>query len=298
VKLYRERLLEKFVKDGDSWSRARRGYELTLSLQMRSVSMMANWVGGAFVNRDKKGDPGNRPPVQVVPAQQQRDALAFVINTTFRDEAFGLTPDLLERMSVDKWLDGNFSSAMAAEATWPIHDRVLGVQASALTLLMNPTTLRRVLDNEMRLAVDTDTLTLPEVLNTISGAVWNEIDQECPEDRNDRKPMISSLRRNLQREHVQRLIDLVLKEPADTAAYKPISTLARMQLRELKTRIARSLETCGNKMDAYSVAHLTESQERITRVLEAGYMFGGGTQAQTPQIIILSSGQTAEPSVN
>lgn len=298
VKLYRERLLEKFVKDGDSWSRARRGYELTLSLQMRSVSMMANWVGGAFVNRDKKGDPGNRPPVEVVPAQQQRDALAFVINMTFRDEAFGLTPDLLERMSVDKWLDGNFSSAIAAEATWPIHDRVLGVQASALTLLMNPTTLRRVLDNEMRLAVDIDTLTLPEVLNTISGAVWNEIDQDCPEDRNDRKPMISSLRRNLQREHVQRLIDLVLKEPADTAAYKPISTLARMQLRELKTRIAKSLETCGNKMDAYSVAHLTESQERITRVLEAGYMFGGGPQAQSPQIIILSSGQTAEPSAN
>ena len=33
IKMYRERILDKFVKDGDSWAKARRGYELTLSLQ-------------------------------------------------------------------------------------------------------------------------------------------------------------------------------------------------------------------------------------------------------------------------
>ena len=31
IKIYRERILEKFVKDGDSWAKARRGYELTLA---------------------------------------------------------------------------------------------------------------------------------------------------------------------------------------------------------------------------------------------------------------------------
>lgn len=294
VKLYRERLLEKFVKDGQSWSRARRGYELTLSLQMRSVSMMANWVGGAFVNRDKKGDPGNRPPVEVVPAKQQRDALAFVIDQTFRDEAYGLNQQILERMSVDKWLDGNAQTAMSAEATWPIHDRVLGIQASALTLLMNPTTLRRVLDNELRLSPDVDTLTLPEVLSTISTAAWTELDQECPADRNDRKPMISSLRRNLQREHIQRLMDLVLKDPTGTAAYKPIGTLARMQLRDLKAKIGKSLETCGDKMDAYSIAHLTEAHQRVSQVLDASYTLGGNQQGLGGGQIIILSGE--EPS--
>jgi hypothetical protein len=296
VKLYRERLLEKFVKDGQSWSRARRGYELTLSLQMRSVSMMANWVGGAFINRDKKGDPGNRPPVEVVPATQQREALAFVIDQTFRDEAYGLNQQILERMSVDKWLDGNAQAAMSAEATWPIHDRVLGIQASALTLVMNPTTLRRVLDNELRLADDVDTLTLPEVLSTISTAVWTELEQDCPADRNDRKPMISSLRRNLQREHIQRLMDLVLKDPSGTAAYKPIGTLARMQLRDLKAKLGKSLETCGDKMDAYSIAHLTEAHQRITQVLEASYTFGNGQQALGGGQIIILSGEEQDRS--
>ncbi|MFG0264898.1 MAG: zinc-dependent metalloprotease, partial [Rhodopirellula sp. JB055] len=163
VQLYRERLLEKFVKEGDSWAKARRGYELTLAIQTKSVSMMANWVGGAFVNRDKKGDPGDRAPVEVVPAADQRAALQFVIDTSFRDESYGLTTEILERLGVDKWLDSG-RGGMANEATWPIHDRVLGMQASTLTLIMNPTTLRRVFDNELRVPAETDALTLPELL--------------------------------------------------------------------------------------------------------------------------------------
>ncbi len=285
VELYRGRILEKLVKEGDSWSKARRGYELTLGIQMRAVSMMANWVGGAFVNRDKKGDPGDRPPVEVVPAEQQRAALQFVIETAFRDQAYGLTPELLEHMSVDKWLDGGVHRSLSNEATWPIHDRVLGMQASALTLLMNPTTLRRVYDNEIRLPSDQDALTLPELLKTVGGSVWNELDEECPDDRNDRRPMISSLRRNLQREHLLRLIDLVLEDESDTAAYKPISNLARMELRQLAGRIETSLERCEQKMDAYTLSHLTESQERITRALNASYTYNAGS-ADAPVMIM------------
>ena len=274
VGVYRERILDKFVEKGDSWAKARRGYELTLSLQTRAASMMANWIGGAFVNRDKKGDPGDRIPIEVVPADQQRAALQFVIDNMFNDDAFGLTPELLERMSVDKWIDEGPHRSMSSEATWPIHDRILGVQASALTWLMNPTTLRRVYDNELRLPADEDALTLPEMLRTVSQSVWTELDADCPEERDDRRPMISSLRRNLQREHMQRLIDLVLEDSEDTAAYKPISNLARMQLRSLSNKIDGSIKRCGDKLDAYTGAHLHEVKQRIDQALEAGYTYG------------------------
>lgn len=291
VKLYRGRLLDKFVKEGDSWAKARRGYELTLGLQMRSVSMMANWVGGAFVNRDKKGDPGNRVPVEVVPAKDQRDALNFVIETTFRDDAYGLTPEILERLGVDKWIDGSGSAGLSAEATWPIHDRVLDMQASALTLLMNPTTLRRVYDNEMRLRQETEALTLPELLSTITSSVWTELEQPCPDGRNDRNPMISSLRRNLQREHLQRLVDLILEDAPSTAAYSPITNLARMELRALTASMESTMKKCEGKMDAYTLAHLTESKERINRALEAGYMYGGKQQG-AGMLMLLMGQQT------
>ncbi|WP_164101569.1 zinc-dependent metalloprotease [Candidatus Laterigemmans baculatus] len=290
VEVYRARILDKFVKDGDSWAKARRGYELTLGLQMRAVSMMSGWVGGAFVHRDKKGDPGDRNPIEVVPAEQQRSALDFVMNTTFKDEAYGLRPELLARMSVDQWLDQGPSSALSNEATWPIHDRILGIQASTLTMLMNPTTLRRVYDNELRLPADQDTLTLPELLGRVSEEVWSELEKECPENRDDRRPMISSLRRNLQREHLERLTDLVLQPNDTTAAYKPINNLAAMELRNLKLKVDHSLNSCGDKMDAYTRAHLVSSQQRIEQVLSAGFTIGGAA-AQQPMILMLRAGQ-------
>lgn len=291
VKLYRERILEKFVKEGDSWGKARRGYELTLSLQTRASSMMANWIGGAFVNRDKKGDPGDRPPVEVVPAEQQRAALQFVIDNTFYDKAYGLTPKLLERMTADQWLDEGHGFGVSSEATWPIHDRVLGLQSSALTWLMNPTTLRRVYDNEMRLPAETDALTLPELLSTIKTAAWSELEEDCPADRNDRKPMISSLRRVLQREHLQRLVDLVIKPSTSTAANKPISNLARMELKDLAKRIEASLKKCGKNMDAYTKAHLTEVSERIEQALKAGYTYNAAQPRTMGSFFILGESE-------
>ncbi|MDM4017312.1 zinc-dependent metalloprotease [Roseiconus lacunae] len=287
VKLYRTRILDKFVKEGDTWAKARRGYELTLSLQTRAASMMANWVGGAFVNRDKKGDPGDRSPVQVVPAEQQRAAIQFVIDNTFNDAAFGLTPKLLERMTSERWLDGSGHFGSSGEATWPVHDRVLGLQSSALTWLMSPTTLRRVYDNEMRLPADADAVTLPELLDTISEAAWTEIEAECPDGRNNRQPMITSLRRNLQKEHTQRLIDLLLEKNNNTAAYKPITDLARMELVDLQKEIEERLKTCEKKMDAYSRAHLNETAMRIGQALQAGFTYNSGAGASGGRILIL-----------
>jgi hypothetical protein len=268
VNVYRGRLLEKFVKDGDSWSKARQGYETTLGLQARAVGMMSGWIGGAFVNRDKKGDPGDRQPVTPVPAEQQRRALQFVVDNMFVDSAFGMTPELLNRLSDDRWLDQGFGSS---EPAWPIHDRILGLQSSALTQLLNPTTLRRVYDNELRLAADQDALTLPELLDKVRDSVWTELGQGCPTDASARKPAISSLRRNLQREHLERLFDLTLATDTGSAASKPITTLATAQLKGLKAQIDNAIATCGDKLDPYSKAHLADAQTRIDRVLTAEY---------------------------
>ncbi len=273
AKHHRERLVDKFVKEGESWAKARRGYEMTLGLQTQSISMMAGWVGGAFVNRDKKGDKDGRPPIEVVPAKTQRDALQFVINTAFHTEAFGLTPDLLKHLGVDIWLDGD--SFSRTEADWPVHDRIMGIQSSALTMVMNPGTLRRVYDNEFRCPADQDMLTLPELLDTISADVWSELDKPPAEKTTARKPWINSLRRNLQREHLERLIELTLPDAGFTAAYKPISNLALVKLRDLKDKISVAVDKKEN-LDPYSYAHLAEARLRIEKALDAQYIYNAG----------------------
>ncbi|MBW3538842.1 MAG: zinc-dependent metalloprotease [Planctomycetes bacterium] len=274
AKWHRGRIVEKFVKDGQSWSHARRGYEMSLYMQMRAVSMMSNWVGGAFVHRDKKGDKDARPPVEVVPADKQREALQFVLEHSFRDEAYGLDSELLKHMTVDKWLDGdNYYAAFVEEPTWPVHDRIMGLQASVLTQLMSPTTLRRVYDNEFRVPADEETLTLPEMLDAVTTTIWAELEGKMDRQCTARQPLISSLRRNLQREHVERLIDLCFPGAGDGAAYKPISNLAMMGLRSIKSKIDAKLKEGEGKIDPYSVAHLTQIADDVDRALKAEYLY-------------------------
>ena len=287
VEYHRERLLDKFVQDGESWAKARRGYELTLHTQMRAISMMANWVGGAFVHRDKKGDKNARAPIEVVDADTQRAALEFVMANTFRDEAFGLNAELLKHLGADQWMDsGSFGSSAP---DWPVHDRIMGIQASVLTSLMNPTTLRQVYDNEVRTPQDEDALTLPELLDSISAAIWSELDTKPTGTVSARKPWISSMRANLQREHLKRLIDLHLNQSSFTAAYRPISNLAMMRLRRIQEKVDGSLAS-KDLLDPYSLAHLEQVKLRIDKSLEAQYLYNPSRGGSSRGGIIIRMG--------
>ena len=300
VQYHRGRLLEKFVKPGDSWSKARRGYELTLALQMRSVSMMANWIGGAHVNRDRKGDKNGRAPISVVPTNSQKDALKFVIESTFRDKAYGLSTELLRHMTVDKWLDGGsgFVHAMSSQPAWPVHDRIIGLQASTLTMLMNPTTLRRTYDNEFRIPADQPALTLPDLLKALSTEIWSELDQKPNQGATARKPLVSSLRRNLQQEHIDRLITLSLPGNGSGAAYKAIALLARQELVEIRDRVAKAAKDWGGKVDPYTRAHLGRLQDQITKVLDAQMIYNAkdiGGRSSFPSLFLQPRGADLAP---
>ncbi|MBI4612649.1 MAG: hypothetical protein HY720_03475 [Planctomycetes bacterium] len=43
ARFHREHILDRYVRDGESWVKAREGYELSLELETRAISMMANW---------------------------------------------------------------------------------------------------------------------------------------------------------------------------------------------------------------------------------------------------------------
>jgi hypothetical protein len=268
----RKRLINDFVKDGESWARARWGYSLTLSLQSRATSMMANWLGGAYTSRSLKGDKDAPAPVVVVPPDQQRNALKFVIENTFFDDAFGLNSELINHLNVDKWLDGDGFSAFNDEPTYPVHDQVIGIQASTLTMLMNPTTLRRIYDNELRVPADQDALTLPEVLRALTDAIWQELDKGPDKQYTARVPLVSSLRRNLQQEHLERLIDLSVPGTVRTEADKPISNLASFELNRIRERVEKVLEG-RDKIDAYTLAHLEKLIEQIEKRQNAEFIY-------------------------
>jgi len=275
AEFHRRQLLDHFVKEGQSWSRARMGYQLTLGQQMSAINIMSQWIGGAYTSRAKRGDEGAGNPITPVQVQRQRDALTFILEHTFRDAAYGLTPDLLAHMSLDKWWDEGGFATIFQDVPYAVHDSILGMQASTLTMLLNPTTLTRVFDNELRVAPDQDMLTLPEMLKTITDEVWSETaatpSPEAVRGFTNRQPMVSSLRRNLQTEHLGRLIELSMPGRMTGSAAEPVRTLARAELQRLAARLETARNTAPN--DSYTTAHLADASSRISRALDASYIY-------------------------
>ncbi|MBC8523588.1 zinc-dependent metalloprotease, partial [PVC group bacterium] len=257
----REDLIGSYVEEGDSWSKARRGYETTLRMQMSAAGMMVDWIGAAYTNRNKKGDFGeeDHPPVVVVPVDQQRAALQFVIETVYDEESYDLSPELLAHFNVDKWYGGGGDSG---EPTWPLHDRILGSQASMLSAILAPSRLGMVYDNEYRIPEGEDALTMAEVFETLMDSVYDGLDSNDG-DWTNRKPMISSMRRNLQAEMTDRLIGL---STGRVRMFRPVRTLALYHTRELHKQIGIILDSDAS-LDTYSQSHLEDMHERLGKAL-------------------------------
>jgi hypothetical protein len=271
VEELRGRIIDEMVDDGESWSKARSGYLMTLSKHLGAVSIASNWIGGSTINRVKKG--AELDPIADIPADQQRRALAIVLDATTPDAAYGLTPELLRKMTVEKWFDGGGFRAAEIDPTFDVHNRIDGIQDTALTLILNPTTLNRMYDNEYRAAEGDDVLTIPETMEGVKAAVWTELDARPEGGRDNNDAYISSLRRNLQRSHLERLVSLSGGNGRFGPSKAAVASLSRQQLRELDEQIGEVLSRDGSRLDAYSRAHLSDAKAIIDRVLNADYVY-------------------------
>ena len=105
-----------------------------------------------------------------------------------------------------------------------------------------------------------------------------------------RTPAISSLRRNLQREHLQRLIDLALQR-GNSSSTRSITLLARMTLENLTKSIEGAL---GADLDPYTRAHLSDAKARIAKALDASYSYNAPASGGTT-LLLRGGSEGSEP---
>jgi len=263
----RGKLLEKVVKDGESWAYARRRYNALLGTHLQMLSIASRWVGGSYLNNDAKGDPGNRTPIEDIPADKQRRALKLIMDNAFEDSAYGLTPDLVRHFNKEYYFDPDAINEIQQDANFTIHDTIGGAQSFALTMVMNGTRLRRLYDNEFRTAGSDNPITMVEVVRVVTDNVWREYSK--PTAPSGSNAMTSSLRRNLQREHLERLVTLALLKDSGSASLRAISTLARAELKRVDALADAGLKASP---DAYTKAHLEDARTRISKTLDAAYV--------------------------
>jgi hypothetical protein len=254
----KSRLVDDLVEEGESWATVRRRFAQLTGTQAQMMFIASKWIGGSFTSNAVKGEPDSTTPVSDVPASRQREALKLIMDNSFEDDSLGLTPELVRHMGKEYYWDPSGFSELIQDPNFTVHDTVGAIQGLGLTLVMNPQTLRRVYDNEFRYSGD-DAFTMAELIKTVTDRVWDA--------GGGSKKDMSSFRRNLQREHVGRLIDLAVMD-SNSPSLRAISTLATAELRRVDDMAERAQRDSG---DDYAKAHLGDIRTRIERALDASY---------------------------
>jgi hypothetical protein len=256
-------LVDRVTENGDGYERARQAFGVLLGNYGRAVSFAARYVGGVNVNRHHKGDANGQAPFVVVPAAKQREAMTLLEQQVFSDKPFNFPPDLYNHLASTRW--SHWGTRNPLRTDYAVHEVIAMWQDRTLQQLLSSLTLERVHDAELKIPADQDAFTTAELLSRLTNAIFAEVENMPAGEYTNRKPAVASLRRNLQRIYLKRLAAIALGQ---TFAPQDCQTLAYAELSALDGKIKKALDS-NPKLDAYTRAHLTESSERIKKVLDA-----------------------------
>ena len=245
------------------YERVRQAFGVLLTSHGNAMNFAARLVGGLHTSRAHKGDANAPAPFRVIEAQKQRDALTLLEQQMFSAQPFTFPPELYNQLVSTRWM--HWGSSESDREDYPIHEVILMWQDRVLGRLLDPLTLTRIRDSELKVPADQDAFTTAELLDRLTKAILSEVDSIQPGDYTVRKPAIGSLRRSLQRSYLSRLSALAVGNGGTPDA----QVIAAAQLRSLDSRIGALLAKPDVKLDDYSRAHLVETQARIKKVLDA-----------------------------
>ena len=248
-----DRLQNLKLKDGESYDRLTRSFNAGFSQLARVAPLAAKYVGGVRLLRDHAGT--NRPVFEPTAAPRQREALNLITDGLFKVDSFKFKPEFVSRIGID-FLGRRLDFSSATPPTDPgIATRVLNVQKAVLDVLMSDGVAQRLLESQDKVADPSKLLKLSDVYDGLQNAIWKELGTGGD---------ISSLRRNLQREHAKRISTALLRPSGNSPA--DARSLQRDNAVQLQNKI-RSAMT--KPMSKEAKAHLAESMNTLSEALKA-----------------------------
>jgi len=262
------KLDDRLVADGERYYSLRQATTALLMERYRTLLPVTKMIGGSYVARDHKGTPGARPPLRPVPAEEQRDALALLVDEAFAPDAFEFDAERLNKLAPNRHSHWGTSPSMPID--YPVHRQVDLIQSNLLRELLHPARLQRMIDTEVR--TSGSAYRPGALIQDLTDAVWSELDGDGP-----RPAPINSFRRTLQRTYIDVLVELMMGNTSwititmsgadQIEAPEDVRSMARLELDQLSTQIDQALDASG--LDRDTRAHLSETQVRIDRALNA-----------------------------
>lgn len=253
------RLPDHVLTDNAAYAEVTNAFQTLLTQYARALATGVKYVGGQYQYRDHAGDPSGRAPFVNVPRTRQLQALAFLTEYAFGEQAFPVPPAVAAKFGADRWRHWGNTNTVAGRIDYPLHEQVAGVQRALLARLMQPFLFARIRDAEQKFG-SANVVTIPEMMDRLTHAIWSEV--WAAPGRN-----INAMRRDLQRAYIDQLTVIVATPPDRTPA--DARAVARQKLVDLNRRIGARLAPPAVS-DAYTTAHLEEVRARIGKTLAAG----------------------------
>ncbi len=240
------------LKDGESYERYTRSFAAGLGQMGTVASLAVKMVGGVTHRRDRAGS--GRALYEPVPVARQREALNLVAKDFFSANSFKIKPELVSRLGIDH-LERIRGQGIRNPGI-DIAGTILAVQRSALDHLWSDDVAERLHASREKVSDGAKVLNVSELYVTLQSAIWGELATGAD---------IPSSRRNLQREHLRRVAnDLLRSTPTQTADTRAAKREAAVNL-EANIRKAAG----GAKLSKEARAHLNESLNTLQLALRA-----------------------------
>ncbi len=265
--------LPNLIQEGENYTMVRLGFNYLLNYYFDSAYYALKHIGAQYVNRVKKGGEYDHLPLEPVSAVKQREALTFITSKLFSDEIFEVEPELLNMLAAEKWYHWG-SRGISGRIEYSVTNVVRNLYDLILYQLYDPITITRILDAENQRRPEAVSFTVPELFDTLNEGIWREVlslDLASFEETyfSNKKPLLSTYRRILQRQHLKRLIEIMLDPPIGMP--EDARTQAWRSLRHLEQKLSPLVEKLEEKdlVDDYSRDHLAETLAKIQRALDA-----------------------------
>jgi hypothetical protein len=228
----------------------RRSLNYALGDAARAVGVLVRQIGGVRTLRDYPGS--GRDPLQPVPASLQRSALEVIAGTVLAADGLKLSAPLQRRLAPD-YLE---RAEIGVSTDYSLPTRLFELQRAVLGYLMSEWIAQRVLDSVGKFDHPAEAFQLRELYDRLTQDVWSELKTGAA---------ITPARRELQREHLNRLAFMALRPAARVDARAVLRDQARTLLPRLEAAARRA------DVDADTRAHLGDSADTLKRALSAPF---------------------------
>ena len=248
------------LRPDEDYAVLRRSVGYALRDAVRASGILLRQLGGVATLRDFPGS--GRDPMQPVPAAQQRAALDTLVDGVLAPDSFHISPALQRRLAPDFLERGDVSAGGNPVSTdYPVESVMLDFQRQLLFALMSDGLAQRLEDSAPKLDHPAQALAPSEVYARVTRALWADAANFGADGKGD----IPARRRELQRDHVNRLAVVLLRTPGGVRV--DMRATLRAEAAALLPRIQAAQRRPG--LSEASRLHLADCAETLRVALNA-----------------------------